>query len=559
MLKKITIKNFAIIDDIQLNFFNGMTVLTGETGAGKSIIIDAISLLLGERADTTMIRSSAKDAIISGVFTIESQEAKNILDYNQLDYDNEIEITRILSKDNQNIIKINNQRTTLKIVSDLAIYLADIHSQFDNNQLINPENYLNLIDNFRKDKVKQYLSNYQAKLTDYRKAYSEYKALKAKKSKNLEQLDLFEFQLNELSSLELSENELEEITEKVNVLDNIDKINYNLQESYALIDEQGILDNLYTVKADIEAIAKTTKDFQELSERINNIYYELEDIKNTIETKQETLDYDPNELESLNSRINELEKIQKKYKKNISELIEYQTYLKESINEIENFDELIQIREDKLAQTYIALVNESKQLTELRKTIAKKVTKEIIKTLQQLEIKHADFAIEFNEINFNDKFNDSIFTQAGVDNLEFLISTNKGEPLKPLAKTASGGEMSRVMLTFKTIFASSQRIPTIIFDEIDTGISGYIAKQIARKIAETAKIAQVISITHIPQVVAQGTNHLAIKKAIINNKTKISVKYLSYDERIEEIAKMVSAEEVTDSARAIAKELLINP
>ncbi|MFO7968532.1 MAG: DNA repair protein RecN [Bacillota bacterium] len=559
MLKKITIKNFAIIDDIKLDFYGGMTVLTGETGAGKSIIIDAISLLLGERADKTMIRSSANDAIISGIFTIESQEVKNILDYNHLDYDNEIEITRILSKDNQNIIKINNQRTTLKTVNDLAMYLADIHSQFDNNQLINPENYLNLIDNFRKDKVKQYLSNYQEKLAEYKKAYSEYKSLVSKKEKNLEQLDLFEYQLDELKTLALSENELEQLIEKVNVLDNIDKINFNLQESFALIDEQGILDNLYTVKSDIDEIAKTSKDFQELSTRINNIYYELDDIKNTIESKQETLDYDPNELETMNSRINELEKIQKKYKKNISELIEYQDYLKASINEIENFDELIKIREDKLANTYNILVTEAKQLTELRKTIAKKVTTEIIKTLQELEIKHADFAIEFNEPGFNDKFDDSIFKMDGVDNLEFLISTNKGEPLKSLAKTASGGEMSRVMLTFKTIFASSQRIPTIIFDEIDTGISGYIAKQIARKIAETAKIAQVISITHIPQVVAQGTNHIAIRKEVVNNKTKIKVKYLSYDERVEEIAKMVSAEEVTDSARSIAKELLINP
>ena len=559
MLKKINIKNFAIIDDIQLEFYGGMTVLTGETGAGKSIIIDAISLLLGERADTTMIRSNANDALISGVFTIESQEVKNILDYNHFDYENEIEITRIISKDNQNTIKINNQRTTLKIVNDLAMYLADIHSQFDNNQLINPENYLNLIDNFRKDKVKQYLKNYQDKLTDYKNAYSEYKALKAKKSKNLEQLDLFEFQLNELKSLELGENELEELTEKVNVLDNIDKIDYNLKESFALIEEQGILDNLYTVKSNIEAIAKTSKDFQDLSKRINNIYYELEDIKNAIEDKQETLDYDPNELETMNSRINELEKIQKKYKKNISELIEYQNYLKQSIDEIENFDELIKTREEKLEKTFNTLVTEAKQLTELRKTIAKKVTNEIIETLKQLEIKHANFAIKFNDINFDDKFNDEIFKHDGVDYLEFLISTNKGEPLKSLAKTASGGEMSRVMLTFKTIFASSQRIPTIIFDEIDTGISGYIAKKIARKKAETAKIPQVISITQIPQVVAKGTNHLAIIKEIINDRTKIRVKYLSYEERVEEIAKMVSAEEVTDSARSIAKELLINP
>ena len=557
MLKKLKIKQFAIIDDIELDFYSGMTVLTGETGAGKSILIDAISLLLGERADKTMIRNKADEATVIGVFEVKHSQLKNLLNHYDIDYQDEITIQRIISKDNQNVIKINDQKVSLKIINDISTYLADIHSQFDTTSLINPENYIRLIDHFRKDKVNEYIQYYQLKLSDYLKAYDDYLNLKNKKAETMKQLDLFQFQLKELSKLNLMNNELEELNEKVNVLNNIDKINYNLAESNALLNDQGLIENLYRIKSNIEGIEDTSKDFKDLSERLNNLYYELKDINEVIEDKQESLDYDPSELESMNERINDLEKIQKKYDKDISELIIYQEELSQTINDIENFDDLIIEKEAILEKEYLALVEQAQILSNLRQTIATKITSEIIETLKELEIKYADFKIEFHKIEFKDKFNRHQFKSDGIDQVDFLISTNKGEPLKPLSKTASGGEMSRVMLTFKTIFAKSQKIPTIIFDEIDTGISGYIAKKIGRKISETAQFAQVISITHIPQVVAEGIHHLSIKKQVINNQTKVIVNYLSYEERVEEIAQMMSAEEVTDSARNIARELLI--
>jgi DNA repair protein RecN (Recombination protein N) len=557
MLKKLRIKQFAIIDDIELEFFSGMTVLTGETGAGKSIIIDAISLLLGERADKTMIRNTADQALVEGVFYVKHPMLKQLLSYENIDYDEDITIERTISKDNQNVIKINNQRVTLKFISQISEYIADIHSQFDTSDLIHPEHYIKLIDDFRKDKVKEYIEHYQLKLKAYLKAYDDYFDLKNKKNDHLKQMDLYQFQLKELNGLNLEEEELESLQEKVSLLSNVDKINYNLAESYAIISEQGLLENLYQVKKDLEGIASTSKEFSELSQRINDIYYELEDINNIIEDKQDQLDYDPNELEMLNERINDLEKVQKKYQKDILELINYREELKQIIDSVEHFDDLIIEKEKYLENCFNELVNEARQLSSLRQTIAKSITKEIIKTLQELEIKHADFKIDFDDINIDNKFDRQLFRQNGIDQVDFLISTNKGEPLKPLSKTASGGEMSRVMLTFKTIFAQSQKIPTIIFDEIDTGISGYIAKKIGRKIAEVASFAQVISITHIPQVVAEGVHHISIRKDIINDKTKISVKYLSYDERVEEIAQMMSAESITESARDMAKQLLI--
>ena len=557
MLKKIKIKQFAIIDDIELDFYAGMTVLTGETGAGKSIIIDAISLLLGERADKTMVRAKANEAYVEGIFEVKHPQLKNILDYENIDFQDAITIQRVISKDNSNVIKINDQRVTLKLINDIAPYLADIHSQFDTTSLIHPEKYVKLIDDFRRDKVTEYLQSYQQQLKKYHQAYDDYHRLKEKKHLSLQQLDLYQFQVNELTKLDLSSDELEASYQKVNFLNNIDKINYNLAESVALLDEQGLIEQIYHIKNNIEEIQDTSDDFKDVSERLSNIYYELKDIETTLSNQQDNLDYDPRELATLNDRIHELEKIQKKYDMNIVELIDYLEQIKQSIDEIENYDELLKTKEQDLVNEYEQLTNQARQLSQLRQTIATKITKEVIDSLKFLEIEHADFEIQFQDIELNNHLNQQPFKHDGIDQIDFLISTNKGEPKKPLSKTASGGEMSRVMLTFKTIFTKSQKIPTIIFDEIDTGVSGFIAKKIGLKISETSQFAQVISISHSPQVVAEGIHHLSITKKVIDQHTKVDVNYLSYDERVEEIAKMMSAKEVTESARQIAKELLI--
>lgn len=559
MLKSLHVKDFAIIDNIDLEFHQGMTVLTGETGAGKSIIVDAISLLLGDRAAKEMISSHSDSAKIIGEFDIKSKDIKNILDQQGIDYDQLLVIERIISKDNRNLVKINNQTSSLKTLKDLAIFLADIHSQFDTNQLINPDNYLGLIDNFRRDKIKQYLDSYTEALENYRHVVKDYYKLITKKEETLKQLDLYKFQYSELKNINLIENEYQELEENINVLDNIDKINTLLQKSHNTLNEEMLLDRLYEIKADFQSISSTSKEFENIHDRLQDIYYELDDINSTIIDKLDTLNYDKDDFEMMNQRLNDLEKIQKKYHKDIKELIDYQNFLEEEINQVENYDEIIQEKAKSVKEFFDKLLIEANNLSLFREDIAKKITKDVIETLHELVIKHAEFKVEFTKIVPKDEFDYQAFKTDGLDVIEFMISTNKGEPLKPLAKTASGGEMSRIMLAFKTIFARSQNIPTIIFDEIDTGISGFIAKQIARKIAELAKITQVISITHIPQVVAQGNHHLSVTKEIVKNQTKIFVKYLNYEERIDEIAKMVSADKVTNAGREIARELLINP
>lgn len=558
MLKHLHIKNYAIIDDLELDFHEGMTVLTGETGAGKSIIVDAISLLLGDRASKEMISSKSDTATVIGVFSLKEDNLKKVLKFNNIDYDNEIIIERVISTENKNVVKINNQISSIKVLKDLAINLADIHSQFDTNRLINPDNYLALVDNFRKEKVFAYLESYQNALGNYKDSLSNYKKLQKDKENTLKQLDLYTFQLNELNNLDLKLNEEEELSEQVNLLENMDKINTVLEKFNSMVNEAYIKENIYELRQDIDSISNTSAEFKSLSERLNDLYYELDDIHLTLVDKLNHLDYNQSDYEAMIERLNEIDKYKRKYHLSVAELIDLQASLNEKVNRVENFDDLLTELHNDLISKYELLLIEANKLSSFRQDVSKKITKELIETLKALVIKNADFEIRFNTVLPNDEFDSQAFTEFGIDSIDFYISTNKGEPLKQLSKTASGGEMSRVMLAFKSIFVRSNQISTIIFDEIDTGISGFIAKQIANKIKEISEICQVISITHIPQVVATGTHHISVRKKIVKDHTETNVLYLNYDERVEEIAKMISADKVTQASLDSAKELLIS-
>ena len=558
MLKKLKINNYAIIESLELDFYEGMTVLTGETGAGKSIIVDAISLLLGERASRDMISSKAEEASVTGVFTLDNASLKTLLKNNEIDYDDIIEIHRTISKDNRNIVKINNQNSSIKVLKELAIYIADIHSQFDTNRLINPYNYLALIDNFRKDKVSGYINDYQRNLSVYSDSIKVYKDLIKAKDNTLRQLDLYQFQFKELAGLNLDLEEENDLTEQINLMENMDKINTVLEKFNSTVNEQNVLDNLYLLKNDLITISDTSNDFQDLSNRLNDLYFELDDIQQSLNDKLNNLDYNQKDYDSMIVRLHQLEKVKQKYNKSIEELISYREYLSNEIDKVENYDSLISEAEAEVEHEYGLLLDTAIRLRNFRKDLAKKITKELKETLNDLVILNADFEIRFSDDMPKNIFDTTFFNEDGIDNIDFYISTNIGEPLKQLSKTASGGEMSRVMLAFKSIFVRSNQISTIIFDEIDTGISGYIAKKIANKIQEISKISQVISITHIPQVVATGKNHISVRKHIKDKQTKITVKYLDYQERVEEIAKMISADKLTSASMESAKELLIS-
>lgn len=449
MLLSLEVKNFAIIDDIKLDFYQGMTVLTGETGAGKSIIVDAISLLLGERALKEMISSSSDTASITGIFQVTSVQIKNILKANGIDEEDNLIINRIISKDNRNLVKINNQTASLKVLKELSVYLADIHSQFDTNQLINPDNYLALIDNFRMSKIMPLLEEYRVNLEAYKECFKDYQNILKKKEDTLKQLDLYKFQYQELKALNLVDNEYQETLEKINILENIDKINTMLEKSKYYLNEELVLDKIYEIKNDFSSMKKYSLEFESIHERLNNLYYELDDINQLIIDRLENLDYTKNDFVSMVERVNDLEKIMKKYGKDIPELIEYFHILETEINQVDNYDDLIIQAKNKVKDSFDKVMISAKNLSDFRKDTAKRITKEIVLTLQELVIKNAQFEVGFSLLKPKDEFDYSAFKINGLDEIDFLISTNKGQPLKSLSKTASGGEMSRVMLALK--------------------------------------------------------------------------------------------------------------
>ena len=369
MLKQLQITNYAIIEEVNLEFHEGMTVLTGETGAGKSIIVDAISLLLGDRASKEMISSKADTATVIGTFTLDNDQIKQVLKNNEIDYDMDITISRTISKDNRNTVKINNQISSIKVLKDLAIHLADIHSQFDTNRLINPENYLALIDNFRKDKIQMYLSDYEVSLSEYKDIINQFQKAEKEKENTLKQLDLYQFQLNELENLSLSENEDDTITEQINLMENMDKINHTLEKFNAIISEDRVLENIYELKQDLEKLASISSEFNEQSNRLNDIYYELEDVHQNLNNTLENLDYDQRDYDNLISRLNEIDRFKRKYSKTVNELIEHQKYLNNILNKVENYDDyLIELKRE-IKEKYNNVLNKTFKHRQFRKII----------------------------------------------------------------------------------------------------------------------------------------------------------------------------------------------
>lgn len=556
MLERLSVKNFAIIEDINISFKSGLTVLTGETGAGKSLIIDSISLLLGDRANSEMIRNGEEKAIISGVFSFKNKRINALLDSLDIDYENnEITIERIVSS-NKSVIKINNKTVSLGELKEIAKYLADIHAQFDMVKLLNKENYLEIVDGFKYDLVNEYKSNYLLLLKRLKEKENEYLSLKKKIDEIKEKRDIYEYQLKELSSLDLKEDEENEIDNEIDLLKNFDKIFDLLSETKQIIEKDSLSD-LYQIKENIKELSKYQNEYLSLSEEVSDHYYELEAIFDDIKKKIRHLDYDPKRLDELEERKFALKSIKKKYGKDIKELISYQDELKSLLQSDEDLDISLSEKRKELLSLYEETYQSAENLSSLRKEISKNIEKELMNNLSDLSLK-SNFHIEVTSHPRDENLSLSIFNENGIDEIEFFIETNIGEGLKPLSKIVSGGEMSRIMLALKALFIKSQKISTVIFDEVDTGISGEIATKVALKIKEISLYTQVIVITHLPQVASLSNNHIKISKEIISSRTYTTIKELNLEEKIYEIALMISDGKVTNKQLEYAKEMVIN-
>ena len=541
MIRHISIRNFAIIENVDIDFNDGLNIITGETGAGKSVVIEAVSLALGSRADTAFVRTGADKAVIQLVAAMDGEEYV---------------ITREVSAAGRSICRINDEIVTLGTLHQFCLQLADIHGQYDHQSLLDPDNHIRLVDLYRKDTI----SPAKATVSDLYAAYTglcdELARLKRAQAEGKRQRDFMEYELKEIEDAHLTSGEDAALEDEISLLQNSEKIFSSLAGAYQTASESdySILSAMKQVSDMVGETSSYTKDLAELSQRLESLYYEYEDAAATLRELRDGTVYDPAALDAAIERYETIRRIKEKHGRSIPELLAYAEELRERLSSIENADEEIAALQGRISETGAALSAASEELSALRRDAASELEDLITEQLSQLNFGDAAFAIDFKRAV--DAAGNTQFSADGTDIVEFLITTNRGEPLKPLSKIASGGEMSRIMLAFKKIIGDYDHIPTMIFDEIDSGISGIAASVVGRKLREIAGRHQIICITHLPQIAAFGTSNYRIWKHSDDRMTYTSVDPLDQDEKVREIARLLGGENITETTLASARELI---
>ena len=541
MIRHISIRNFAIIENVDIDFNDGLNIITGETGAGKSVVIEAVSLALGSRADTAFVRTGADKAVIQLVAAMDGEEYV---------------ITREVSAAGRSICRINDEIVTLGTLHQFCLQLADIHGQYDHQSLLDPDNHIRLVDLYRKDTIspaKATVADLFASYTDLR---DELARLKRAQAEGKRQRDFMEYELKEIEDAHLTSGEDAALEDEISLLQNSEKIFSSLAGAYQTASESdySILSAMKQVSDMVGETSSYTKDLAELSQRLESLYYEYEDAAATLRELRDGTVYDPAALDAAIERYETIRRIKEKHGRSIPELLAYAEELRERLSSIENADEEIAALQGRISETGAALSAASEELSALRRDAASELEDLITEQLSQLNFGDAAFAIDFKRAV--DAAGNTQFSADGTDIVEFLITTNRGEPLKPLSKIASGGEMSRIMLAFKKIIGDYDHIPTMIFDEIDSGISGIAASVVGRKLREIAERHQIICITHLPQIAAFGTSNYRIWKHSDDRMTYTSVDPLDQDEKVREIARLLGGENITETTLASARELI---
>ncbi|WP_409323743.1 DNA repair protein RecN [Staphylococcus caprae] len=552
MLQTLSIKQFAIIDELEIHFSDGLTVLSGETGSGKSIIIDAIGQLIGMRASSDYVRHGEKKAVIEGIFDIdESKDAISILENLSIDVDEDfLLVKREIFSSGKSICRINNQTVTLQDLRKVMQELLDIHGQHETQSLLKQKYHLKLLDDYAEDQYSNLLHQYQDVFSKYKDKRKELEELESADQALLQRLDLMKFQFEELTEASLKEDEVEQLETDIKRIQNSEKLSLALNSAHqVLTDENAIPDRLYELSNHLQSINDIVpKKYEKLKEDVDQFYYILEDAKHEIYDEMANTEFDEQILNDLESRMNLLNNLKRKYGKDISELIAYQGKLEEEINKIENYEQSTSQLREEISQLYKEVFEVGKELSKERRRVARELRDHIVSEIQNLQMKDANLEISFKPL---DEPN-----QEGIEFVEFLISPNKGEPLKSLNKIASDGELSRIMLALKSIFVKSRGQTAILFDEVDSGVSGQAAQKMAEKMRDIAEYIQVICISHLPQVASMSDHHLLISKASNDDRTTTQVKELLEDDRIDEVARMISGASVTELTRENAKEMI---
>ncbi|MDU1578976.1 DNA repair protein RecN [Finegoldia magna] len=555
MLNSLYIENFAIIDKINVDFTDGLNIITGETGSGKSILIEAFELLLGQRFNKSFIRDSSKKTIVEATFTIaDNSKIKFLEDMGYNVEDGVIIISRIVDTNLKSINKLNNRSITLSTLNELMSKFVDIHGQNGTQSLLNKDFYLDLIDSFDKKetfKIKTELSGILNNIAEYKKAYKSFNITNEEKDR---QLDIINYQIDEISQIDLDNLDEEELENEYNKLSNVNLIKNNIGEILNMYsdenyNEQDINTMFNIVLSKMDSISEFDNEVNSLKKDLDKIYYDMDDLFSRISSYSSGIYQDEFKLNDLENKIAIITNLKRKYGKSINDIVLFRQDLERRLKELneitENkrkFKELIDSKNKKGIEL-------SDRLHKIRKEIVCKLEKLIVQNLKDLNMKHADFKVKFEKL--------SEFNEKGYDSLDFLIKTNLGQDLKPMASIASGGEISRIMLGFKSVISDFEDINTLIFDEIDTGISGRTALVVGEKLIDLSKDKQVISISHLPQIASLSDNHILIEKIDLNNETKSILKVLTPEEKVNEISRLIGGINITETTIDQAK-LMIN-
>ncbi|MGT2754527.1 DNA repair protein RecN [Streptococcus ovis] len=550
MLLEISIKNFAIIEEVSLTFDTGMTVLTGETGAGKSIIIDAMNLMLGARATTDVIRHGSPKAEIEGLFSLDvTSGLQEVLAEQGIEFSEELIIRREILANGRSVSRINGQLVNLSVLKQVGQYLVDIHGQHDQEELMKATHHISLLDSFGENDFQSLKWHYQTTFDAYRNLRKQVIEKQKNESEHKARIEMLEYQIAEIEASELKMGEDVALNQERDRLMNHKQIADTLTNAYTMLDNEDFssLGNLRSAMNDLQTLEEYDPEYKELSQQLTETYYIVEDVSKRLEDILDNLDFDGNRLMQVEQRLDLLHTITRKYGGTVDDVLEYLSKITEEYQLLTGNSGSSQDLEGQLKQLERELVHNAQQLSQARHELASALEADIQQELQDLYMEKARFQVQFTKGKFN---------RQGNENIEFYISTNPGEDFKPLVKVASGGELSRLMLAIKSAFARKEGKTSIVFDEVDTGVSGRVAQAIAQKIYKIGQFGQVLAISHLPQVIAIADNQFFIEKISDESTTVSQVRLLEMEERVEEIAKMLAGDHVTEAARTQARELL---
>lgn len=549
MITSLSIENFALIEKLNIDFSNGFSIITGETGAGKSILLGALGLVLGKRADLTSLKNKDEKCIVEANFSIGKYNLKSFFESNDLDYEEETIIRREILPSGKSRAFVNDSPVNLQQLQDLSFYLIDVHSQHQTLELSEEDFQFKILDSIANNQ--ELLGEFQSVLKQYRSSKSVFEAKKSSLSLILKEKDYNEFLFNELYSANLKAGELEELEQQHQSLSNVEFIKENLDKLLSIANEEefGILKNLKEFKATLQKNANFSTENQSLFDRANSVLIEFDDIIKELNRESELVFNDPEKLEAINQKLQLIYNLQKKHNVlTVEELLEIQTELENKVVSVSTLEQQIETLENNIKDFELQLDAFGEKISQSRREAIPNLTEKLISILNLLGMPNVRFKIEIQpSVSYQNN---------GKDSLQFLFSANKGTDFGLLKKVASGGEMSRIMLAVKSILSQYSKLPTIIFDEIDTGVSGEIANKMGEIMRDMSKAMQVFAITHLPQIAAKGSNHYKVFKTVLGENTVSELKLLNNDERITEIAEMLSGKDISDSAMNHAKALL---